>query len=100
MGLSSDKGTASDHLTLRGGLAGAWLGFSLGERFPLPLHFRLGAGALVGTLLIERTGRFQSSTSGEAYNVEMGLTNELFPNEREEDANCQFNALPESPTPA
>jgi CxxC motif-containing protein (DUF1111 family) len=37
--------------------------------------------------------------AGEAYNVEMGLTNELFPNEREEDANCQFNALPESPTP-
>jgi CxxC motif-containing protein (DUF1111 family) len=37
--------------------------------------------------------------SGEAYNVEVGVTNDLFPNERENDPNCQFNALPESPTP-
>jgi CxxC motif-containing protein (DUF1111 family) len=37
--------------------------------------------------------------SGEAYNVEMGITNELFQNEREGDPNCQFNALPESVTP-
>ena len=33
--------------------------------------------------------------AGEAYNVEMGVTNELFPNEREADPNCQFNNLPE-----
>jgi CxxC motif-containing protein (DUF1111 family) len=33
--------------------------------------------------------------AGEAYNVEMGVTNELFPNEREGDPNCQFNTLPE-----
>ncbi len=33
--------------------------------------------------------------SGEAYNVEQGVTNALFPNERETDPNCQFNATPE-----
>jgi len=37
--------------------------------------------------------------SGEAYNVEMGVTNELFPQEREENTGCATNALPESPTP-
>jgi Di-haem oxidoreductase, putative peroxidase len=37
--------------------------------------------------------------SGEAYNVEMGVTNELFPQEREENPGCATNALPESPTP-
>jgi len=36
--------------------------------------------------------------AGEAYNVEMGVTNDLFPNERENDPNCQFNNLPESVT--
>lgn len=35
---------------------------------------------------------------GEAYNVEQGVTNELFPQEREENANCQFNTLPEDHT--
>ena len=29
--------------------------------------------------------------AGEAYNVETGATNDLFPNERETDPNCQFN---------
>src|SRR5262245_35110761 len=32
--------------------------------------------------------------SGEAYNVEMGITNEAFMQEREENANCQFSATP------
>jgi CxxC motif-containing protein (DUF1111 family) len=36
--------------------------------------------------------------AGEAYNVEMGVTNDLFPNERETDPNCQFNPTPESTT--
>jgi len=36
--------------------------------------------------------------SGEAYNVEMGVTNDAFPNEREDNPNCQYNALPESTT--
>jgi CxxC motif-containing protein (DUF1111 family) len=36
--------------------------------------------------------------AGEAYNVEQGVTNELFPNERETDPNCQYNGLPEDRT--
>jgi CxxC motif-containing protein (DUF1111 family) len=32
--------------------------------------------------------------SGEAYNVEMGITNELFQQEREQAAACQFAAVP------
>jgi CxxC motif-containing protein (DUF1111 family) len=36
--------------------------------------------------------------SGEAYNVEQGVTNENFPNERDDTADCQFNALPEDST--
>jgi CxxC motif-containing protein (DUF1111 family) len=37
--------------------------------------------------------------AGEAYNVEIGVTNDLFPNERETDPSCQLNSHPESPTP-
>src|SRR5215470_3789831 len=36
--------------------------------------------------------------SGEAYNVEMGITNQLFQNEREETANCQFATTPNDAT--
>jgi cytochrome c peroxidase len=36
--------------------------------------------------------------SGEAYNVEQGVTNENFPNERDETPGCQFNAQPEDAT--
>ncbi len=36
--------------------------------------------------------------AGEAYNVEIGVTNELFPNERDGTAGCQFNQLPEDAT--
>lgn len=36
--------------------------------------------------------------SGEAYNVEQGITNDLFPQERDETPNCLFNATPESRT--
>jgi len=32
--------------------------------------------------------------AGEAYNVEMGITNELFQTEREENPNCQFATVP------
>jgi CxxC motif-containing protein (DUF1111 family) len=32
--------------------------------------------------------------SGEAYNVEQGISNEIFQTEREEDPNCQFKAVP------
>ena len=36
--------------------------------------------------------------SGEAYNVEQGVTNDLFPQERDEAPNCYFNTTPESRT--
>ncbi len=36
--------------------------------------------------------------AGEAYNVEMGVTNEVFPNEREEDPACATNTLSEDHT--
>jgi len=37
--------------------------------------------------------------AGEAYNVEMGITNELFPNERGgAPSSCLFNSTPENPT--
>ncbi|MDE3198119.1 MAG: thiol oxidoreductase, partial [Acidobacteriota bacterium] len=38
--------------------------------------------------------------AGEAYNVEQGVTNELFPNERDETPGCTFNATPEDRTNA
>ncbi|HEV2990051.1 MAG TPA: di-heme oxidoredictase family protein [Candidatus Angelobacter sp.] len=37
--------------------------------------------------------------AGEAYNVEQGVSNEAFPQERDETATCQFNPLPEDMTP-
>jgi mono/diheme cytochrome c family protein len=36
--------------------------------------------------------------TGEAYNVEMGVTSNLFPNEREDDPACAVNVLPEDTT--
>src|SRR5205085_4396920 len=36
--------------------------------------------------------------SGEAYNVEMGISNELFQTERDETSACQFAAAPNSIT--
>ncbi|MBV8120972.1 MAG: thiol oxidoreductase [Alphaproteobacteria bacterium] len=36
--------------------------------------------------------------AGEAYNVEIGVTNELFPNERDDTPSCQFNPLPKDAT--
>jgi CxxC motif-containing protein (DUF1111 family) len=38
--------------------------------------------------------------SGEAYNVEMGITNELFQIERDETPNCQFATVPNDITPS
>jgi len=36
--------------------------------------------------------------AGEAYNVEQGVTNELFPNERDETPGCLLNSMPEDTT--
>ncbi len=38
--------------------------------------------------------------AGEAYNVEQGVTNELFPTERDETTTCLFNGTPEDHTKA
>jgi CxxC motif-containing protein (DUF1111 family) len=38
--------------------------------------------------------------SGEAYNVEMGITNELFQQERDETPSCQFASVPNDVTPS
>ena len=38
--------------------------------------------------------------SGEAYNVEMGITNELFQIERDETPSCQFATVPNDVTPS
>jgi CxxC motif-containing protein (DUF1111 family) len=38
--------------------------------------------------------------AGEAYNVEMGISNELFQTERDETATCQYAAIPNDVTPA
>ena len=38
--------------------------------------------------------------SGEAYNVEMGITNDNFPIERDETASCQFAKTPNDVTPS
>ena len=38
--------------------------------------------------------------SGEAYNVEMGITNELFQGERDETPSCQFATVPNDVTPS
>ncbi|WP_437308228.1 PEGA domain-containing protein [Sorangium sp. So ce388] len=59
VGLPASPGTADDQLALRGATAGAWVGLTVGERFPL--HLRLGAGALLGTVLDTRTGEFEAS---------------------------------------
>ena len=36
--------------------------------------------------------------AGEAYNVEQGVTSDLFPSERDETPGCRINPTPESPT--
>jgi len=36
--------------------------------------------------------------AGEAYNVEVGVTNEMFPTERDQTPGCQFNGTPEDAT--
>src|SRR5436190_8377403 len=38
--------------------------------------------------------------SGEAYNVEMGITNEIFQSERDETPTCQFATVPNDVTPS
>lgn len=55
-GLEPNPGTVNDTLTLSAALVGASGGIRLGER--LPLTFRLGVGALFGSVRDRRTGSF------------------------------------------
>ncbi|XXX74344.1 PEGA domain-containing protein [Sorangium sp. So ce134] len=66
VGLAPRPGTADDTLKLRGALAGAWAGVTLGER--PSLHLRLGAGAVAGSIGDRRTGTF-SPRAGSSYGV-------------------------------
>jgi hypothetical protein len=66
-GLSeSNGGTLTDDLRLQGFMAGAALGFHIGEDFPIAL--RLGAGVLLGELRDERFGDF-TARDGSSYST-------------------------------
>jgi len=47
---------------------------------------------------LEGAKQISSGIAGEAYNVEMGISNELFQTEREENAKCQFKPTPNDTT--
>lgn len=59
-----NQGTADDALRMQGFLAGATVGYHLGEDYPVT--FRLGAGVLVGQARDERNGTF-TSRAGDPY---------------------------------
>jgi hypothetical protein len=59
-----DSGTVSDTIAIhRGGLGGGWIGFSLGDRFPV--HLRLGGGVAFATVTDTRSGSFAPQESGQ-----------------------------------
>jgi Tetratricopeptide repeat/PEGA domain len=58
VGLDANPGTASDAVTLRGGVVGASLIFQ--PELPAKIRLRLGAGTLFGTLSDERSGVFMA----------------------------------------
>ncbi len=62
-------GTADDSLRLQGFMAGATIGYHLGDGYPVV--FRLGAGVLYGELRDERSGTYQAQNGGsfDAYPV-------------------------------
>lgn len=63
---TANEGTVDETLKLRGVLAGAFAGFSFGEQWRLRL--RLGAGALIGSTSVSRTGKLTTS-KGTPYDV-------------------------------
>ncbi|MGK3982299.1 PEGA domain-containing protein [Sorangium sp. So ce136] len=69
VGLPSNPGTVDDRLALRGALLGGWLGFTLPLDERMPLHFRLGAGLIVGALLDERTNGAFRANGGAKYEL-------------------------------
>jgi PEGA domain len=63
-----DAGTVSDTVALhRGGLGGAWVGFSVGERFPV--HLRASGGMAFATVTDTRSGTFASQGAGPMFDV-------------------------------
>ncbi|WP_437819070.1 PEGA domain-containing protein [Sorangium sp. So ce1078] len=69
VGLPPNQGTVDDRLALRGALLGGWLSFTLPLSERVPLHFRLGAGAIAGALLDERTNGAFRASSGATYEL-------------------------------
>ncbi len=68
VGSSPDAGTLSDTVALhRGGLGGAWIGLTVGDRFPL--HLRLGGGVAFATVTDTRSGTFTSASGGPPFAV-------------------------------
>ena len=73
------------------------------QRAALGIHGRFNTSGNDGT--ITRFGWKAQNKSllmfaAEAYNVEMGVSNEIFPNERSAAAGCVFNSMPEDVTNA
>ncbi len=60
------SGTSADTLRLRAALVGVTAGMHLGDRFPV--HFRLGAGALIGSARNVRDGAFMTR-AGSSYDA-------------------------------
>src|SRR3954453_3207696 len=80
----------------------AWLAANAQQKRALGISGRFNRNGNDGT--IARFGwKAQNKShllfSGEAYNVEMGITNELFQNERDSDPACQFKVTPNDRTP-
>ena len=74
------------------------LGLNGPQKAQLGIHGRVNTNANDGT--ITRFGWKAQNKSlllfaGEAYNVEQGVTNEIFPTERDETPGCVFNSTPE-----
>ncbi|WP_437300825.1 PEGA domain-containing protein [Sorangium sp. So ce426] len=63
-GDTTAAGQVDDVLRLRGLLLGAWVGYALDAG--LPIHFRLGAGGVFGSMSDARSGSFAARTEGAA----------------------------------
>ncbi|WP_437592396.1 PEGA domain-containing protein [Sorangium sp. So ce1000] len=59
---SKDAGAVADVLQLRGLFLGAWVGYAIDVG--LPIHLRLGAGGLFGSVSDARRGKFTASNGG------------------------------------
>jgi CxxC motif-containing protein (DUF1111 family) len=90
----------SDSAILANMQADASLKTGLGIRGHANAHLSGNANASANDGTITRFGWKAQNKSlimfaGEAYNVEMGVSNQLFPQERDETPGCLFNATPE-----